>query len=200
MHVELEQLPVALAPDEDARRAGKQLSRLEEAVTRSKTVCFPYPSGEGEPRERTLDPYSLFLIHGHWYVVGHDHLREDIRTFRLGRIKGTVTLCHREDPRFLVPPDYDPDAYRARPPWLYRPRQRDGHSSGSATTLPGGSIGCEPHVSRETDEEPRLRGALSSPFPTPRGRCFSHGWWDWEDAASCWNHPDCARQLGDLLQ
>ena len=40
---ELEQLPVALAPDEDARRAGKQLARLEQAVTRGKTVAFAYP-------------------------------------------------------------------------------------------------------------------------------------------------------------
>ena len=69
-------LPVALAPDEDARKAGKQLARLEDAVARGRTVCFSYPGSDpiGLPMERTVDPYSLFFIQGHWYVVGRDHL------------------------------------------------------------------------------------------------------------------------------
>ncbi|MBC7293431.1 MAG: WYL domain-containing protein, partial [Thermoleophilia bacterium] len=79
-----EHLPVAIAPDDDALHAGKQLARLEEAVIRSKTVRFRYISAEGDELERTLDPYSLFLIQGRWYVVGFDHLRQAIRTFRVG--------------------------------------------------------------------------------------------------------------------
>lgn len=120
---EIEQLPVALAPDEDARRAGKQLSRLEEAVTRSKTVSFSYPSGEDGFCERTLDPYCLYLIQGHWYVVGHDHLRGAIRTFRLGRIQGSVRFATEKTRDFSIPPDFDPDEYRARPPWRIGPIQ-----------------------------------------------------------------------------
>ena len=53
---ELEHLPVAMAPDEDARRAGKQLARLEDAVSRGKTVCFPYPSSDGAGGGPTLGP------------------------------------------------------------------------------------------------------------------------------------------------
>ena len=68
--------------------------------------------------ERTLDPYSLFLIQGHWYVVGLDHKREAIRTFRVGRIQGNVRFCTEKARDFSVPADYDPEKYRARPPWL----------------------------------------------------------------------------------
>lgn len=121
VRTELEQLPVALAPDEDARRAGKQLSRLEEAVTRRKTVRFSYPTPDGDPLERTVDPYSLFLFQGHWYMVGHDHLRNAIRTFRLGRIQGAVRFLTEKSRDFTVPSDYEPDRYRARPPWLIGP-------------------------------------------------------------------------------
>ncbi|MBN1628358.1 MAG: WYL domain-containing protein [Thermoleophilia bacterium] len=121
VRTELEQLPVALAPDEDARRAGKQLSRLEEAVTRFKTVRFAYPTADGDALERTIDPYSLFLFQGHWYVVGHDRLRDGIRTFRVGRIRGPVRFLTEKSHDFTVPPDYDPDHYRARPPWLIGP-------------------------------------------------------------------------------
>jgi predicted DNA-binding transcriptional regulator YafY len=118
---DLERLPVALAPDEDALKAGKQLARLEDAVTRGKTVSFLYPSGAGDPEERTLDPYSLFFMQGRWYVVGSDHTRRAIRTFRVGRIRGTVRFLTEKARDFSVPPDYDPREYRARPPWLIGP-------------------------------------------------------------------------------
>ena len=115
-------LPVALAPDEDARKAGKQLARLEDAVARSRTVTFAYPAADGTPTlERTVDPYSLFFIQGHWYVVGRDHLRDAIRTFRVTRIAGQVRLLTEKNRDFYVPSDYDPAAYRARPPWLLGP-------------------------------------------------------------------------------
>jgi proteasome accessory factor BC len=116
-------LPVALAPDEDARKAGKQLARLEDAVARSRTVTFAYPAADpGVPTlERTVDPYSLFFIQGHWYVVGRDHLRDAIRTFRVTRIAGQVRFLTEKNRDFYVPSDYDPAAYRARPPWLLGP-------------------------------------------------------------------------------
>jgi proteasome accessory factor BC len=116
-------LPVALAPDEDARKAGKQLARLEDAVARGRTVTFSYPAGDpgAPPLERTLDPYSLFFIEGHWYAVGRDHLRHAIRTFRVTRIAGPVRFVSEKNRDFYTPPDYDPAAYRARPPWLLGP-------------------------------------------------------------------------------
>lgn len=123
VHDELDDLPVALAPDEDAVRAGRQLAHLEEAVARRKTVRFLYPTGQESAahRERTVDPYSLFFTQGHWYLVGHDHDRNAIRTFRLTRIKGHVRYTTEKASDFSVPPDYDPAAYRARPPWLLGP-------------------------------------------------------------------------------
>jgi proteasome accessory factor C len=116
-------LPVALAPDEDARKAGKQLARLEDAVARGRTVCFSYPGAEpaSPPLDRTVDPYSLFFMTGHWYVVGRDHLRDAVRTFRVTRIIGQVRYLTEKARDFYVPADYDPAAYRARPPWLLGP-------------------------------------------------------------------------------
>jgi proteasome accessory factor BC len=143
---ELDQLPLAIAADEDAQRAGQQLSRLEEAVTRGKTVRFSYPSGDGAGVERTLDPYSLFLIQGHWYVVGRDHLRDAIRTFRLGRIQGAVHFVTEKSRDFSSPADYDPKVYGARPPWLL------GAVQGTATVRVDDDLAwwvkrLEPHVS-----------------------------------------------------
>jgi proteasome accessory factor C len=140
-------LPVALAPDEDARKAGKQLARLEDAVARGRTVCFSYPSSEpgGSPMDRTVDPYSLFLIQGHWYVVGRDHIRDAVRTFRVTRIAGPVRFLTEKNRDFYVPMDYDHSAYRARPPWLLGP------ITGSATISVGDDLAwyverLAPHV------------------------------------------------------
>jgi len=151
IQTELEQLPVALAPDEDARRARRQLSRLEEAVTRGKTVCFSYPAGDGGLRERTLDPYGLYLIQSHWYVVGRDHLRDGIRMFRLGRIQGAVRFLTDKVRDFSIPPDFDPGEYGARPPWMIGPLQ------GTALVKVGDALAwwverLRPHVTRAADE------------------------------------------------
>jgi proteasome accessory factor BC len=115
---DLDNLPVALAPDEDAAGAGTQLARIEDAVGRGKTVCFKYRSASGAEQERQVDPYSLLLLQGRWYMVGFDRLREAIRTFRLTRIVGPVKFLTEKARDFTVPPNYNPEEYRARPPWL----------------------------------------------------------------------------------
>jgi proteasome accessory factor C len=156
---EVQNLPVALAPDEDAIRAGRRLSRLEDAVTRGKTVSFTYPSADGGVLERTLDPYSLFLIQGHWYVVGRDHLRDAVRSFRLGRIKGPVRFVTEKSRDFSVPDSYDPEAYGARPPWLIGPLRGEAEIEVSED-LAWWVGRLEPHVRSLGDHDGCTRFAL----------------------------------------
>lgn len=116
---ELDGVAVSLAPDAEARELGKQLARLEDAITRRKSVTFPYFSpSSGRERERRVDPYGLFRIGGHWYVVGRDHDRGEERTFRLGRVTGPVRFASKNARDFEVPASFDPERHRARPPWL----------------------------------------------------------------------------------
>lgn len=123
IRADLEQLPVALAADEDAIQAGKQLARLEDAVSRGKSVAFAYRSASGAAEQRRVEPYNLFLIQGHWYVVGFDQVRRAMRTFRLTRISGAVRFLTEKARDFTISTDYDPESYRARPPWLIGPVQ-----------------------------------------------------------------------------
>lgn len=55
--------------------------------------------------ERTLDPYGLITRDGRWYVSGHDHARGELRTFRVDRIEGTVSVGSPSS--FVVPDDFD---------------------------------------------------------------------------------------------
>ncbi len=161
-------LPIALAPDEDARKAGKQLARLEHAVARSRTVCFTYPGADpgDPPLERTVDPYSLFFMQGHWYVVGRDHLRDAVRTFRVTRIAGAVRLLTEKSRDFHVPEDYDPAAYGSPPP-----------------PPPGAGGGPRP---------PLTTPATASRCRTPTPGYFCPGSWGWEAAGSCCGPPSFA--------
>ena len=59
-----------------------------------------------------LDPYGLLAREGRWYVVGHDHVAGDLRTYRVDRIEGSVAVGTAGS--YAVPAGFDPaDAFPA---------------------------------------------------------------------------------------
>ena len=66
-----------------------------------------YKSSQDEESERDFDPYGLAYRQGRWYVVGHCHLRNDLRSFRLDRVVGIDLL----DINFTRPDEFDTLAY-----------------------------------------------------------------------------------------
>jgi len=57
-----------------------ELPAIRTAVAARAPIEFGY---RGE--RRTLDPWGLLLRGGFWYVIGHDHDRDERRTFRVDR-------------------------------------------------------------------------------------------------------------------
>jgi proteasome accessory factor BC len=95
-----------------------RLAKLESAISKQRTVKFGYRTiTRDEERERTLDPYALLLDGGRWYVIGRDHDREAIRTFRISRIRGDIRLATRRERDFRLPEDFDVESYRGRANW-----------------------------------------------------------------------------------
>ena len=79
--------PLAAAPEADADR----LAAVAEAVLRgSRCLTFGYTTSKGSSSERRLDAYGLVWRAGHWYVVGLDRSRAEIRAFRLSRMSTEV--------------------------------------------------------------------------------------------------------------
>jgi proteasome accessory factor BC len=106
-----------LDPEYSAEMQGR-LSKLEAAISKQRTVRFPYWSiSRDEERERTVNPYALFQDAGAWYVVGQDLEAGDERTFRVSRIRGEIRFATRRERDFRLPPEFDVDRYRGRPPW-----------------------------------------------------------------------------------
>lgn len=91
-----EQAPVsAIVPDLPA------LPVLRDAVATRTSVTFRY-----RDVGRTVDPWGLLLRDGFWYLVGHDHGREERRTYRIDRIQGEVAAVPGTS--FERPADFDP--------------------------------------------------------------------------------------------
>lgn len=80
------------------------LEKLRRATRQRRRVTMVYRGrSQPEPLRRDLDPYALVHRWGWWYVVGHCHLRDGLRTFRVDRIV-ELTLLKRT---FEVPADFD---------------------------------------------------------------------------------------------
>jgi proteasome accessory factor C len=106
-----------LDPDYSPEMPGR-LAKLEGAISKQRTVKFDYWSiSRDVESERTLNPYALLPDNGVWYVVGHDLDRDDLRTFRVSRIRGEIRFATRRERDFRIPADFDIEQFRGRPPW-----------------------------------------------------------------------------------
>jgi proteasome accessory factor B len=79
---------------------------LWRAVVTRTAVRFPYQRPGAEATERHLEPWGIVSWHGHWYVLGHDRDRTDVRMFRLSRVAGPVRSVGRPS-AFVVPEGTD---------------------------------------------------------------------------------------------
>src|SRR3989440_9417898 len=106
-----------LDPDYSPEMPGR-LAKLEGAISKQRTIKFEYWSiSRDHESERTLNPYALMPDNGIWYVVGYDLDRDDIRTFRVSRVRGDIKFATRRERDFRVPADFDIEQFRGRPPW-----------------------------------------------------------------------------------
>lgn len=91
-------LSQATSPEDNAA-----LVTLSGAAQNRQRVHLHYRSAPGNDSERDFDPYGLAYRSGCWYVVGMCHLRKDLRSFRLDRIR-QVRLVEQS---FTRPADFD---------------------------------------------------------------------------------------------
>jgi predicted DNA-binding transcriptional regulator YafY len=63
------------------------LQILEKASAQGQSLEMEYDNGNGNPNIRQFDPYGIIHWKGRWYTVGLCHLRQELRSFRVDRIK-----------------------------------------------------------------------------------------------------------------
>src|SRR5437763_14574464 len=98
----------------------QRLVKIDTAISRRKTITFGYYTMErDEEGERKVDPYQLLYQGGQFYLVGHAHERDDVRVFRLSRIRGKVAYATKAEHDFQRPDDFDPRVYANRIYWQF---------------------------------------------------------------------------------
>ncbi len=83
--------PLVIDSDAWNGRSGSLQSRLDAvqaAISDSRTIAINYTDKNGKSSVRKLDPYTLALKEGVWYVYGRCHIHDEFRLFRLARMKG----------------------------------------------------------------------------------------------------------------
>src|SRR4051794_11257649 len=105
-----------------ASAGGAELSarpaKVDTAIYRRKRIEFEYYTMQsGETALRKVDPYHLLFEGGQFYLVGYSHERDDVRVFRLSRIRGKVAYATKAEHDFQRPADFDPREYANRIPW-----------------------------------------------------------------------------------
>lgn len=99
---------VGLAPAKDYRALNEQVSALSDATAQKKRVEISYRAlSTGEELIRRVDPYQMWAMNGTFYLIGYCHLRCQVRTFAMDRIKLFTIL----DESFEVPEDFSLEDY-----------------------------------------------------------------------------------------
>jgi len=100
--------------------AGATVLLLADAIRRRRRVRAGYRSFEGAETNRDISPFGLVIHNGRWYLAAFDHVRDDMRTFRIDRMHDAKV----GDGRAVAPPDgFDVVAHvcrsLARVPWRW---------------------------------------------------------------------------------
>ncbi len=116
---ESERRVVVTDPDYSVEMSGR-LTKLENAISKQRTIKFRYWTiSRDSEAERTVNPYALLPEGGSWYLIGRDLDRDELRTFRVSRVRGEIRFATRRERDFRAPEDFDPSGFRGRQPWQF---------------------------------------------------------------------------------
>ncbi|HSJ24865.1 MAG TPA: WYL domain-containing protein [Longimicrobiales bacterium] len=103
----------------DTAALTQTLRTLSDALLARKRVRFTYDGiYRGEATRRDVAGYGLMFHQGHWYFIGHDGLRDDIRVFRVGRMSDVESSSRAPGtPDYDVPDSFRLESYAGREAW-----------------------------------------------------------------------------------
>jgi predicted DNA-binding transcriptional regulator YafY len=100
--------------------AGGTVLLIAESIRRRRRMRMTYRAFSGDETRRELSPHGLVVHAGRWYLAAHDHLRDDLRTFRVDRMQRLRVVA---EPAVAVPDGFDAVTHvttsLARVPWRW---------------------------------------------------------------------------------
>ncbi len=99
---------VGIKPFKEYGRFREILSQVNRAALESLRLEIAYKSLTSETETlRKVDPYKVWFFDGTFYLIGHCHVREEVRTFVLDRIR----MLRLTEEHFEIPPDFSLEDY-----------------------------------------------------------------------------------------
>ena len=140
------------------RAEPRALAVLGDALFRRKRVTFSYQSmGAAKPASRTVEPYGLFFIGGHWYLVARDVERNARRNFRVSRMQDVkVNAARPGTADYTIPAGFSlRDHAHSRQAWEIG----DGDMFEAVVEFSGesGAVRAAAALGRADDASPKLR-------------------------------------------
>jgi len=99
---------VGIKPYKEYGKFREILNQVSTAALECRRVEMVYHSlHRKEKTLRKVDPYKVWFYDGTIYLIGHCHLRDEVRMFVLDRIN----LLNLTDEKFLIPKDFNLDEF-----------------------------------------------------------------------------------------
>ena len=96
-------LHVGMKPYKEYARFKEIINRVNEAAAAKQSVDIVYYTMRRKKEtRRKVDPYRIWFFNATFYLIGHCHMRNEVRMFALDRIK----MLHQTKEAFVVPEDF----------------------------------------------------------------------------------------------
>ena len=69
-----------------------KINIIDNAISQNRCIGFKYNNSNGESSNRKIEPYKIIFKALNWYVYGYCTLKNDMRVFKLTRIKNLEIL------------------------------------------------------------------------------------------------------------
>lgn len=113
-------LGITLPARDHSPKLRRTMEALVAAIEGRKRVTITYRGLAGESTVREVDPYAVVYGGGSWQLIGHCHLREKPRTFRVDRIAKVKLAPKPGTPDFKRPENWKLSTYVQRSPWIFQ--------------------------------------------------------------------------------
>jgi predicted DNA-binding transcriptional regulator YafY len=145
---------MSIKPYKDYEKFRKIIEQVNQATENCQRIeVFYKPLRSKKDIQRKIDPYKIWFFEGTIYIIGFCHLRSEVRTFVVDRIK----LLRLTNEKFELPDDFDFDEYtrhsfkvmqddlhtvkvRIAPSWARYVGEKIWHESQQTKKLSDGSL------------------------------------------------------------
>jgi predicted DNA-binding transcriptional regulator YafY len=151
---------VGIRPFKEYGRLREILNQVNQAAIDGLRIEMVYQSlrSQSETR-RKVDPYKIWFFEGTIYLIGFCHLRDEVRTFAMDRIR----MLRVTEEKFVIPKDFNLDHFmrhsfkvmhdelyqvkvRISPEWSRWVGEKIWHESQKSRPLPDGGLVISFHV------------------------------------------------------